>query len=74
MIVFRNIVVAQGRVDDPSTRSPNRFLIEMRLGMKWLIGYLDDGYIGGSKSVERWNVEKHQHLLVVMLRMNGRGV
>ena len=30
--------------------------------------------MGGSKSVERWNVKKHQDLLVEMLRMNGRRV
>ena len=32
---------------DPSARSPNRFFIEMRLGMKWLVATNDMKDAGG---------------------------
>ena len=38
--------------NDPSARSPNRFFIEMRLGMKWLVATNDMKDAGGQNSLD----------------------
>ena len=40
------------KYNDPSTRSPNRFCIEMRLGIKWMVVTIEMVDAGGRNSLE----------------------
>ena len=48
-------------LNDSSARSPNRFFIQIRLGMKWLIGWFADWLIG---SLVDWLIGSLAHWLI----------
>ena len=59
--------------NDPSARSPNRFFIQMKLGIKWTAATKDMEDSGRSKFAGRRIVTKPKYVLAEKLRMSGQG-